>query len=46
MWVLKELGDNRAVPDLINLLNDDDSDIGQLAAEALGKLGDKSAVPL
>ena len=44
MWVLKELGDNRAVPDLINLLNDDDSDIGQLAAEALGKLGDERGI--
>ena len=41
VWVLKELGDDRAVPALINLLNHERSD----AAEALGKLGDKSAVP-
>ena len=42
-FVLGELGDNRAVPALINRVND--NDVVQDATEALGKLGDKSAVP-
>lgn len=44
-FMLRELGDNRAVPTLINLLNDNNSEVVLEAAIALGKLGDKSTVP-
>jgi HEAT repeat protein len=41
---LGELGDCRAVEPLIQVLHDDDWDLGRAAAEALGRLGDHRAV--
>ncbi|UCH96466.1 MAG: HEAT repeat domain-containing protein [Candidatus Aminicenantes bacterium] len=42
---LGELGDLRAVPELIKALRDEDAVVREHAATALGRLGDKQAVP-
>ena len=39
------LGDTRAIPALINALNDNDDMVRRFAAEALGALDDKCVVP-
>ncbi|MEQ8171053.1 MAG: HEAT repeat domain-containing protein [Candidatus Eremiobacterota bacterium] len=45
VWALGNLGDKRAVPCLINVLeHDKNENIRSIAAEALGKLEDKKAV--
>jgi HEAT repeat protein len=42
--LLGRLSDKRAVPDLINALNDEDDAVKRAAAEVLGRLGDSAAV--
>ena len=44
LWALGKLGDARAIPYLIDALNDEDSVIRYIAAEGLGALGDPSVV--
>jgi HEAT repeat protein len=45
VWALGNLGDKRAVPGLIKVLeNDKNENIRSIAAEALGKLDDKQAI--
>ncbi len=43
-WVLGKIGDARAIPYLIDALNDGDAVIRYIAAESLGELGDASVV--
>lgn len=44
LWILGKHGDARAIPYLIDALNDEDSVIRYIAAESLGELGDTSVV--
>jgi len=42
---LGNIGDAQAIPRLLKLLEDSDSDVRRSAAEALGKIGDAQAIP-
>jgi HEAT repeat protein len=42
---LGKIGDDRAIPGLLKLVEDSDSDVRRSAADALGKIGDAQAIP-
>lgn len=44
--IVKLIADRRSIPALINLLEDNESDIRWIAAESLIKIGRKSIIPL
>lgn len=45
IWILQAVKDHRAVPQLIKLLEDDDSKVRRYAAWALGEIGEPSCIP-
>jgi len=42
---LGKIGDEKAIPGLLKLLEDSESDVRSRAADALGKIGDEKAIP-